>query len=218
MSLYLAPASEADADRFAAIEHAALPDDATTAALFPGPFASDGGPSRGDQLREHLRSDPDCRWVKVVDRALEEAPGARPGDATVAFAVWYFWDKQGKPLPASVWGPGTNAAACELYFGGLDKRWEDDVGSKPHAYLKFVHTDPKHQRRGAGRMMMDWGTKEADDKGLVSYVQASPEGRGLYAKYGFQLVDIFAVDLSPWGGPARDETAIMIRPVGAAHA
>lgn len=84
--------------------------------------------------------------------------------------------------------------------------------------LKFVHTDPKHQRRGAGRMMMDWGTKEADDKGLTSYVQASPEGRGLYAKYGFQLVDMFAVDLSPWGGPACDETAIMIRPVGAAHA
>lgn len=131
MSLYLAPASEADADRFAAIEQAALPDDATSAALFPGPFAADG-PSRGDQLREHLTSDPDgCHWVKVVDRALE-AEG-RGDDATIAFAVWYFWDTRGKPLPASTWGPGTNAEACELYFGGLDKRWEDDVGSKPHA-------------------------------------------------------------------------------------
>ncbi len=65
---------------------------------------------------------------------------------------------------------------------------------------------------------MAWGTKEADDRGLISYVQASPEGRGLYAKYGFEHIDTYAVNLSKWGGPARDETAIMIRPVGAGRA
>ncbi|TQV94446.1 hypothetical protein V2A60_005489 [Cordyceps javanica] len=217
MSLYLVPAGDADADRFAAIEHAALPDDATSAVLFPGPFAAEGGVSRGDQLREHLRSDPDCHWVKVVDRDLEAQQGGGGGDdATIAFAVWYFWGVRGKPLPASVWGPGTNAEACEQYFGGLDRRWEDDVGSKPHAYLKFVHTDPAHQRRGAGALMMAWGVKEADKRGLTSYVQASPQGQGLYAKFGFELVDIYAIDLSKWGGPEREETAIMIRPARAA--
>ncbi|ATY60884.1 Acyl-N-acyltransferase [Cordyceps militaris] len=214
MSLYLAPAGEADADRFAAIEQAALPNDATSAVLFPGPFP-EGGISRGDQLREHLLSDPDCHWVKVVDRDLEAA--GRGDEATVAFAVWYFWPARGKPLPTSAWGPGTNAEACKLYFGGLDRRWEEDVGSKPHAYLKYVHTDPAHQRRGAGALTMAWGTKEADARGLPAYVQASPQGQGLYAKFGFALIDTYAVDLSPWGGPARDETAIMMRSVGAAQ-
>ena len=152
-----------------------------------------------------------------------------------------------------------DANLSEQYFGGLDRRWEDDVGSKPHACksflvyiyiyqypgkharvlgsvqaanadilllppavlmgrldLKFVHTDPAHQRRGAGALMMAWGVKEADKRGLTSYVQASPQGQGLYAKFGFELVDIYAIDLSKWGGPEREETAIMIRPARAA--
>ncbi|KAJ6779366.1 hypothetical protein PWT90_04031 [Aphanocladium album] len=207
MSLYLAPAGEADADRFAAIEQAAIPPDATSDVLFPGPFTDDGM-SRGDQLRQHLRTDPDCHWVKVVDRNLE-AQGGKGEEAIVAFSVWYFWETQSKPLPPAEWGPGTNAEACELYFGGLDKRWQDDFGSKPHA---------SHQRRGAGSIMMDWGVKQADDRGLTSYVQASPEGRRLYEKFGFREVDTHVVDLTKWGGPARDATPIMIRAVGAAHA
>lgn len=132
MSLYLAPAGEADADRFAAIEEVAIPPDAASDVLFPGPF-TDEGMSRGDQLRQHLRSDPDCHWVKVVDRDLE----ARGEEAVVAFSVWYFWENTSKPLPASVWSPGTNAEACELYFGGLNKRWQDEFGGKPHACKRF---------------------------------------------------------------------------------
>lgn len=84
--------------------------------------------------------------------------------------------------------------------------------------LKFVHTDPAHQRRGAGSIMMDWGTKQADARGLTGYVQASPQGRRLYESFGFKEVATHVVDLSKWGGPARDETPIMIRAVGAKEA
>lgn len=60
-------------------------------------------------------------------------------------------------------------------------------------------------------MMMDWGVKHADSSGLISYVQATKEGRPLYAKFGFKVVETHVADLSKWGGPSRDETPIMIR-------
>lgn len=57
--------------------------------------------------------------------------------------------------------------------------------------VKFMHTDPKHQRRDAGTMAMAWGVNEADERGLVSYVPALLKGRGLYAEFGFELVDVY---------------------------
>lgn len=50
----------------------------------------------------------------------------------------------------------------------------------------FLH--PSYQRQGAGKLMMDWGCGLADHLGLPAWVEASPEGRGLYEKKGFKLV------------------------------
>jgi GNAT superfamily N-acetyltransferase len=33
--------------------------------------------------------------------------------------------------------------------------------------LDFLTVDPKHQRRGAGRMLVQWGTKKADELGFT---------------------------------------------------
>lgn len=78
--------------------------------------------------------------------------------------------------------------------------------------LRLLHTHPDHQGRGAASMMLKWGAAEADRLGLVSYLEASPVGKKLYEKNGFQELETVRVDFSKWGGPAEFSTALMSRP------
>lgn len=76
----------------------------------------------------------------------------------------------------------------------------------------MLHTDPKHQRRGAASALLQWGINKADELGLPAYLESSAEGQGLYAKHGFDDVEVFKVHLGPFGGGDETCTApIMIR-------
>lgn len=44
-------------------------------------------------------------------------------------------------------------------------------------------------------MLIDWGCRIADDKKLKSYVEASPQGTPLYARFGFKAQDTPVLDL-----------------------
>ena len=50
----------------------------------------------------------------------------------------------------------------------------------------MVH--PKHQRRGIGRKLIQWGLDRADDEKIVAYLNARPAARKLYLAAGFQPV------------------------------
>jgi hypothetical protein len=60
-------------------------------------------------------------------------------------------------------------------------------------------------------MCLKWGTAEADRLGLVSYLEASEDGRPLYEKFGFKEVDRIDVDLSKWDSPITATSYLMIR-------
>ena len=78
--------------------------------------------------------------------------------------------------------------------------------------LHMLHTDPKHQRRGAASSLLKWGTQKADELGLPAYLESSTEGHHLYGKHGFEDVEIFEVDLVPFGGGDKIHSApLMIR-------
>ncbi|KAH7312164.1 putative GNAT family acetyltransferase [Stachybotrys elegans] len=216
MPLQVRPADARDAQRAAAIESAAYGPSPISHVLFPGSQTSDeadadAAPSdRPSQLVHDLAQDSTCRWVKVVDTDLE----AQGHDGMVAFSMWYVYESpraEGFKL-SSKRGPGSNEEACELFFGAMVRRKHERLGSQPHAYLKLLHTDPAHQRRGAGSMLLRWGAGEADRLGIPSYLEASPEGRPLYQKHGFVEVDMLDVDFSRWGGPASFKAALMLRP------
>jgi len=46
-------------------------------------------------------------------------------------------------------------------------------------------TDPAHERRGAGSMLIEVGLKEADKAGLDAYLDATKTGKPLYERMGF---------------------------------
>ena len=59
----------------------------------------------------------------------------------------------------------------------------------PLLVLNICFTHPEYRRHGVGRMLMDWGLERADRLGLETYVDATEEGKKLYDKYGFRVVN-----------------------------
>lgn len=49
----------------------------------------------------------------------------------------------------------------------------------------MLSTHPEHERRGAGSMLVKWGTDFADNLGMKAFVQGSRRGKPLYERYGF---------------------------------
>jgi predicted N-acetyltransferase YhbS len=71
--------------------------------------------------------------------------------------------------------------------------------------LAILVTDPKQQRRGAGNMLVKWGCEKADERGIITVLQAAEAGLQLYLKNGFEIVREKPMDLRPFG---VDETEI----------
>ncbi|PNP37681.1 hypothetical protein TGAM01_v203400 [Trichoderma gamsii] len=206
MPLRIAPATEADMIRSSEIEKRAYGPNKSSAVFFPGE-----GMKTEDRIAIMIarkNEEPAFQMMKVVDTDLE----AKGEDGIIACTLWFIWSGDLRPSkPKRTWGPGTNVEACDAFFGEMDRRWWARFEGKPHVYLKLLHTDPDHQRRGAGSKCLEWGTAEADRLGLVSYLESSEEGRPLYEKFGFKEVDRIVVDLSKWGASTQAKAYQMVR-------
>jgi GNAT superfamily N-acetyltransferase len=49
----------------------------------------------------------------------------------------------------------------------------------------MVGTVPEYQGQGIGSKLIQWGTSQADEKGLECYLSATPKGLRLYEKFDF---------------------------------
>ncbi len=77
--------------------------------------------------------------------------------------------------------------------------------------LSTLCTDPKHQRRGAGTMLIHWGCDIAQKHGVPSFLEATPAGLPVYQKAGFEEVDRFEFDLGKYGGEGSTINVQMIK-------
>ncbi|UKZ83089.1 hypothetical protein TrVFT333_010891 [Trichoderma virens FT-333] len=201
MPLTVAPASEADLPRSIAIEKRAYGPNKSSPIFFPGEGLS--VQDRISVMTTRIREESAAQCIKVVDTELE-------GEASmIAFSMWFIWSGDLRPsFPQRKWGLAPTWRRVMLFSG----KWTGDGGrSLRESRMFLLHTDPDHQRRGAGGKCLQWGTSEADRLGLVSYLEASEEGRPLYEKYGFKEVDRIVVDLTKWGGTEDAVAYLMIR-------
>ena len=60
---------------------------------------------------------------------------------------------------------------------------------------------PAHQRRGAGKLLVEWGTKKADELGVRCFVESSLVGRKLYENCGFVVKEEVCIR----GGDVREK-------------
>lgn len=79
--------------------------------------------------------------------------------------------------------------------------------------LEFLHVDPKHQRRGAGRMLVKWGVEVADRMGVDAVIESSSEGAGLYKQEGFMQLDEYDLPLpDKWKDRPKQRVRWMEKP------
>ncbi|PMD62255.1 uncharacterized protein K444DRAFT_524117 [Hyaloscypha bicolor E] len=126
------------------------------------------------------------------------------GDPTATY-MKVIDSKTGKIISAAKWHirkePPTEVQKSQkLHFDWLPNEDLNDWGEEVYHSLSqgqlarskdgcciidMLSTHPEHQRRGAGSMLVKWGTDIADNLGLKAFVQASRLGKHLYESHGF---------------------------------
>ncbi|KAL8656807.1 MAG: hypothetical protein Q9226_002545 [Calogaya cf. arnoldii] len=98
--------------------------------------------------------------------------------------------------------PGTNKTLVQDFANlTAQSRSNPPRHTEPQWLLSLLVTDPTHQGKGAGTMLIDWGTRKADTMGVRCFVDASPAGLGLYRRLGFEKeVGELEVDLGRYKG------------------
>ena len=61
--------------------------------------------------------------------------------------------------------------------------------------LCFVR--PTYRRRGAGRLLVEWGLQKADELGLEAFVESTLDGKPLYESCGFTTMNEFDLKATP---------------------
>ena len=110
--------------------------------------------------------------------------------------------------------PDKNEAAWAEFIASTQVLNKKYVAGKKRIHLGFLATDPDYHRRGAGKMLLDWGSKWADEEGLQITHTATPVGKHLYQREGFEFVEgaTSVIDMGKWGGKGDHISHLMIRP------
>ncbi|KAK4031763.1 acyl-CoA N-acyltransferase [Parachaetomium inaequale] len=152
-------------------------------------------------------------WTQVAQAGLGSGPNthlvvvednSQCPPVIVSFAKWTFVP-EGAPLPGiffsggggggdedeneAFWATMNNPEFAKEYFGNQAMQHARIVKERAHWYLELITTSPEFQGRGAGKMLMEWGLERVDETGFEAYLEASPEGKGLFEKFGFRVVD-----------------------------
>ncbi|TGO85939.1 hypothetical protein BPOR_0350g00070 [Botrytis porri] len=116
---------------------------------------------------------PNSHWFTVKD-----------GNKVISGAEWIVHETN--PFEKPLGGQKTfSDNFSEIFFGG-----RPSVMNRPHLHLE-------HHRKGVGSLMMQWGCKLADKKGLEAFVESTDDGRELYKAHGFVIVRPFFLEVPP---------------------
>ena len=85
----------------------------------------------------------------------------------------------------------------------------------PMAYrlevLKLLAVLPEYQSQGCGRMLIKSGLEIVDAAGAKAELEATPQGKPIYERYGFKEVDAIVFELEEYGSKETQITTCMIR-------
>ncbi|KAL1871101.1 hypothetical protein Daus18300_004846 [Diaporthe australafricana] len=143
-----------------------------------------------DALADEVH-DPGARFVVIEEdtRSSTSPPELPAAPAVVAFAKWNAPvaapDTPQPPLPDN-WPVDGDPALADVFFKKLADMHEGIMGGRPHWYLEMIVTKGRYQGQGAGGMLMAWGVDKADEEGVECYLDATPEGKKLYERFGFK--------------------------------
>ncbi|PSN65530.1 hypothetical protein BS50DRAFT_497461 [Corynespora cassiicola Philippines] len=177
-------------------------------ALMPQPLSPERRQKTIDKHVTSFREEKDVTYLKVIDTDL--------GGKLIAAAKWRINEKERTEeeiqpmLPVPGKDEEDNLVAQD-FMRYLHRMRSTYMGTKPFSFLHILITDPEHQKRGAGRMLLRWGAQKADKAQLPSFLEASDAGRPLYESEGFKPVHEEIFDGSKYGLEGTERNTAMIR-------
>lgn len=171
-------------------------------------------------LTEEIQ-DPTAHFHLITDSSSSSS-----SKTPIAFAKWVAPQLPGippQPMPEESAWPANQARAARFFQKLADTHSQimssdehSGGGTRPHWYLEMMATHPAHQGRGAGAMLVAWGAARAEADGVEAYLDATPAGKPLYARFGFRdAVEPWAaagLDVVGGGGGAYRHSFMVRRP------
>lgn len=78
--------------------------------------------------------------------------------------------------------------------------------------LRAIATLPEYQGKGCASMLLQSGLEKIDAKGAKTWLEATPQGQSVYAKFGWRVIDEIVFDLEKYGcGEWVQRIAVMER-------
>ncbi|KAF7549647.1 hypothetical protein G7Z17_g6255 [Cylindrodendrum hubeiense] len=139
-------------------------------------------------------------WIKSLTKALPNpnfeflVMTTRSEDDSAEQVVGYAkWVRPGTPInmppPADAWPQDADPALAVEFFGKLTAKHKQIMEGRPHWYLDLIGVRKEWMGKGAASPLMRWGLERADEDGLPIFLESTPNGRGMYEKYGFRVLD-----------------------------
>ncbi|KAH7165779.1 acyl-CoA N-acyltransferase [Dactylonectria macrodidyma] len=138
-------------------------------------------------------------WTESLTKDLEDAnfevlvmTTHSEDDSDEVIVGYAKWVRPGTPVemppPADAWPQDGNPGLAVEFFGGLAAAHSRTMDGRPHWYLELIGVRKEWMGKGAASPLMRWGVDRADEDGLPCFLEATPNGRGMYEKYGFRVV------------------------------
>ena len=107
---------------------------------------------------------------------------------------------------------GANKEVMIPFFTELARERRERWGGRPYVLLSILAVSTAHQRKGLGGKLLKVGLDMADKMGLEAFLESSPKGKGLYAKYGFEDTGYMKFDARDYGCDRDVPHCLMVRP------
>ncbi|KAI5783704.1 hypothetical protein EDC01DRAFT_217572 [Geopyxis carbonaria] len=160
--------------------------------LYPGGNTVAARTAARDRILADLAAEaPRATYLKVTDDETGEI---------VAGGKWLLVDEQALKNKAPVvadWVTDSedNKAFTEHILTALYANRGKCTGGEPFFALEMCYVDPKHQKRGAGKKIMEWGMKRAEKLELQVVIESTPFAKHLYEIHGCECVDRIYIEV-----------------------
>ena len=204
MPLKLSHVTESNIPAVTAVNFRAFAPDPAFSAIFPNGGSPDTIAHYSAIDTEILRTDETLHYLMIFDSDTGEI---------AALAQWHVFPEKtreelDKPIDLKLPADANADLGYRLFGHGIKKR-NEIMGTQPYVFLAVLGTAPEHRRKGAARMLMKWGTDKADALELPCYLESTAAGLPVYRQAGFEVVEDFKIDLSPYKDHGKGNFAMI---------
>ncbi|KAI4860778.1 acyl-CoA N-acyltransferase [Hypoxylon rubiginosum] len=206
MPLAVLPAQVADIEPVYDVYFAAFQDEPIIDFLYPGGVDRQ---AHTEGVKQWWAHDTALYTVKCLDTDIGKVVGMATWDV-----FWRPGKDNGWEKPAGIpWLEGKEKERCEAVLRPMwDIRDELFGKQRQYVYLSSMAVHPDHQRRGVGRLLMQWGINVAEKLGVPMYLESSEPGLRLYESMGFErLKHVRLVHKEETTGRPDAEVPLMVR-------